>query len=257
LSAFCDRCGASVDTGDHDRCAAGRVLEPPRYCADCGRRMVVQVTPTGWTARCSRHGERRSPAGEGVTRSPAGEGVTAAEVSWRSSWEDDLQDDDHATLGALLARCFPRSFTPFGPGRSWSSARPELRLVGSVEGRPVAHLAVVRRFLQVSDVAVLVGDVGLVAVDPAVQGRALGAALLTRCRAALAELDLPFGYLTCGEHVAGFYASAGWVRVPGPTRMVRADGRVQVYGGVSMVLPVGRGIDTWPGGRVDRNGWEV
>jgi nodulation protein A len=38
---------------------------------------------------------------------------------------------------------------------------------------------------------------------------------------------------------------------------VRADGRVQVYGGVSMVLPVRRAIEAWPAGRIDRNGWEV
>jgi nodulation protein A len=176
---------------------------------------------------------------------------------WTVTWEDDLTDDDHVALGGLMARCFPRSFTPFGAGRSWSSARPELRLVASVNGRPVAHLAVLRRFLQVEERAVLVGDVGLVTVDPDRQGTGLGAALLTRGQVTLAGLDLPFGFLTCGEHVAGFYATAGWVPVPGPTRMVRADGRVQVYGGVSMVLPVGRGVDAWPAGQVDRNGWEV
>jgi nodulation protein A len=181
----------------------------------------------------------------------------AADVSWALTWEDDLDDDDHAALGGLLARCFPRSFTPFGPGRSWSSARPELRLVGSVDVRPVAHFAVLRRFLRVGDVSMLVGDVGLVAVDPDARATRLGAALLARGRATLDGLELPFGYLTCGEHVAGFYETDGWVRVPGPTRMVRADGRVQVYGGVSMVLPVRRGIEAWPAGRVDRNGWEV
>jgi hypothetical protein len=31
-------------------------LEPPRFCAGCGRRMVVQVRPDGWWAQCSRHG---------------------------------------------------------------------------------------------------------------------------------------------------------------------------------------------------------
>ncbi len=37
--------------------AAARMgLEPPRYCGQCGRRMVVQVRPDGWDARCSRHG---------------------------------------------------------------------------------------------------------------------------------------------------------------------------------------------------------
>ena len=31
-------------------------LEPPRVCAACGRRMIVQVRPDGWWAQCSRHG---------------------------------------------------------------------------------------------------------------------------------------------------------------------------------------------------------
>ncbi|APT11608.1 MULTISPECIES: biotin synthase auxiliary protein BsaP [Mycobacterium avium complex (MAC)] len=37
--------------------AAQLGLEPPRFCAACGRRMVVQVRPDGWRARCSRHGQ--------------------------------------------------------------------------------------------------------------------------------------------------------------------------------------------------------
>lgn len=32
-------------------------LEAPRFCMLCGRRMVVQVRPDGWSALCSRHGE--------------------------------------------------------------------------------------------------------------------------------------------------------------------------------------------------------
>lgn len=39
----------------HPAAAAG--LDVPRYCQLCGRRMVVQVRPDGWSARCSRHGE--------------------------------------------------------------------------------------------------------------------------------------------------------------------------------------------------------
>jgi hypothetical protein len=36
--------------------AARLGLEPPRFCAQCGRRMIVQVRPDGWWAECSRHG---------------------------------------------------------------------------------------------------------------------------------------------------------------------------------------------------------
>lgn len=53
---YCDRCGEPADVGDHHACEAARALEPPRYCAQCRRRMVVQVVPTGWTATCVEHG---------------------------------------------------------------------------------------------------------------------------------------------------------------------------------------------------------
>ena len=42
--------------GDIVPLAAQLGLEPPRYCAECGRRMIVQVRPDGWWAQCSRHG---------------------------------------------------------------------------------------------------------------------------------------------------------------------------------------------------------
>ncbi|BBZ13961.1 biotin synthase auxiliary protein BsaP [Mycobacterium branderi] len=42
--------------GSSSPTAAQLGLEPPRFCAECGRRMVVQVRPDGWWAKCSRHG---------------------------------------------------------------------------------------------------------------------------------------------------------------------------------------------------------
>ncbi|MDT4956495.1 MAG: hypothetical protein QOD31_294 [Pseudonocardiales bacterium] len=57
---FCDRCGADATTGAHADCVRARALEPPRYCSRCRRRMIVQVTPGGWTARCAEHGTHAS-----------------------------------------------------------------------------------------------------------------------------------------------------------------------------------------------------
>lgn len=54
---YCDNCGRPVNAVDHAPCHARRRLEPPRYCPRCRRRMVVQVVPRGWTARCSVHGQ--------------------------------------------------------------------------------------------------------------------------------------------------------------------------------------------------------
>src|SRR5207302_306704 len=50
--------GAAVVAGVAEAipAAAALGLEPPRYCVQCGRRMVVQVDPQGWWAKCSRHG---------------------------------------------------------------------------------------------------------------------------------------------------------------------------------------------------------
>ena len=56
-STYCGHCGNLLAEGDHAVCVQHLALEPPRYCPDCRRRMVVQVTPDHWTARCVEHGE--------------------------------------------------------------------------------------------------------------------------------------------------------------------------------------------------------
>ncbi|HKS99541.1 MAG TPA: hypothetical protein VJT31_08435 [Rugosimonospora sp.] len=53
---YCDRCGESVESGEHRACRAARALEPPRFCPHCRRRMKVQVLPSGWLAECVEHG---------------------------------------------------------------------------------------------------------------------------------------------------------------------------------------------------------
>jgi hypothetical protein len=56
---YCDRCGDELGTHPHlthEACRELRKLEPPRYCALCQRRLIVQVAPTGWEAKCSVHG---------------------------------------------------------------------------------------------------------------------------------------------------------------------------------------------------------
>jgi ribosomal protein S18 acetylase RimI-like enzyme len=56
IAPWCGQCGEPLPPEGHARCREAAGLEPPRYCAHCRRRMVVQVTPTGWTARCVEHG---------------------------------------------------------------------------------------------------------------------------------------------------------------------------------------------------------
>ena len=53
---YCDGCGRGADD-----CAGCRwEFDPPHFCAACGVRMAVNVSPNGWRARCKQHGELTS-----------------------------------------------------------------------------------------------------------------------------------------------------------------------------------------------------
>jgi nodulation protein A len=182
-------------------------------------------------------------------------------LRWRLVWESDLSDEEHAALARLFGRAYPRHAERFSGGRSWSGARPEARVVGSLDDRPVAHLGLLRRFLRVpaTGASLLVGDVGLVAVDPDLQGRGIGRRLLDQARQVLLELELPFGFLTCGPETVPFYRSGGWRLLEGQTtRMIDNRQRSEVYQGPALLLPVRARLTDWPHGHtVDRNGLEV
>lgn len=50
---FCVWCGRpSTDCDGSCR----KELDPPRYCPVCGKKLIAQVTPTGYWARCKAHG---------------------------------------------------------------------------------------------------------------------------------------------------------------------------------------------------------
>jgi uncharacterized paraquat-inducible protein A len=70
-AAFCTRCGGEL--ASHDSCdregRPGGPLDPPRFCADCGGRMTVQVIPTGYSASCLRCERRARFAAAGVLAS--------------------------------------------------------------------------------------------------------------------------------------------------------------------------------------------
>ena len=60
--AFCLWCGRPSGTGgDCADSSCRRELDPPRFCPTCGRRLRVQVAPTGVTASCRDHGPVTPP----------------------------------------------------------------------------------------------------------------------------------------------------------------------------------------------------
>jgi nodulation protein A len=171
------------------------------------------------------------------------------DLTWSVSWETELDGAAHGSLAALLARAYAGQSDRFADGRSWAGARPELRVVARAAGKPVAHAGVVRRFLRTLPEGhdVLVGDVGLVAVDPDQHGGGVGRALMARVVAALVDLDVPFGFVSCGPAVEGFYRAAGWTRLPGVTvHLIDTHHRTRVDDGPAMVHAAGRPLSAWP-----------
>jgi ribosomal protein S18 acetylase RimI-like enzyme len=56
LVPWCGQCGEALTPEGHAACRRAASLDPPRFCGHCRRRRAVQVTPSGWTARCVEHG---------------------------------------------------------------------------------------------------------------------------------------------------------------------------------------------------------
>jgi GNAT superfamily N-acetyltransferase len=182
-------------------------------------------------------------------------------LRWVQHWEADVSTAEHEALSGLLRAVYPNHWHTFIDGRDYSGARPEGRVIGFLDERPIAHLGFLRRTLRLDDGddSILCGDVGLVGVDPVQQGSGLGLLLLKQSRAVFERLSLPFGFLTCRPAVVPFYERAGWVRIPGQvSRMLDSDLRPEVNTGPALVLPVVASLSEWPRGRtVVRDGLEV
>ena len=179
---------------------------------------------------------------------------------WRLRWEADLSRDEHDAVAALLSRIYPDHAATFAEGRSWSGARPEGRVIGYSEDRPVAHLGFLRRMLRINDdSSLLVGDVGLVGVDPSLHRSGIGLRLLEEVSISFHDLALPFGFLTCRPDVVRFYERAGWRELPGQvTRMIDNELQPETYTGPALALSVRAPLSEWPSGHtVIRDGLEV
>lgn len=166
----------------------------------------------------------------------------------------------------MLRAAFPAYVNSFPGRRSWSGARPELRVVAHDRAGVAAHAGVLRRFIQVVDgdraVEQLVALVGLVAVRPDLQGSGIGKQLGSRVADSLHDLAVPFGLLGCRDEVTGYYRSVGWHPLP-PTRSVYCPldihdpSRVVETSEGWMVLPVAEPLAQWPAGDLLWNGAPV
>jgi GNAT superfamily N-acetyltransferase len=98
---------------------------------------------------------------------------------------------------------------------------PGVHVLGRADGRIVAHLMIVPRWLQPDGHPPLrTGYVELVATDPAYQGRGFASALLRRVPMLLQDYAL--GALSPSDH--RFYARLGWESWQGPLAVRTANG---------------------------------
>ncbi len=133
---------------------------------------------------------------------------------------EELGDGDFAELDALCAAAFD---TPFA--KVWERVGPGVHVVGSVDGRAVAHAMVVDRALYLgheADQALDVGYVENVATLPAAQGHGYGAAVMREINRLLDD-EYALGALATARN--GFYERLGWETWRGPTWVRSADGQ--------------------------------
>ncbi len=174
-----------------------------------------------------------------------------------SRWETALTTADHTALSALLAAAFSNEDGGFTT-QSWGWARKEARLwLADSAGRPVAHLAVERRLVDVGGAEVLVAGVGDVGVSPDLHGQGVGAALMAELgRRLRTDFAADFGFVQCSDDVVGFYRSSGWTPVPNVVRRVDPEDERTVREGLwpALVMAGRRPLPEWPDGLVDLRG---
>jgi aminoglycoside 2'-N-acetyltransferase I len=147
----------------------------------------------------------------------------------------DLTALDVAALRTLLDEAFwPMDEEPF-PESDWQHALGGVHIVAELEGRIVAHAAVVPRELHVAGRPLRTGYVEAVAVAPAAQRRGIGTGVMQPANEVI-RATYELGALGTGEH--GFYERLGWRTWQGPTfvRTPEGDRRTADEDGGIMVL---------------------
>ncbi|WP_181419957.1 GNAT family N-acetyltransferase [Curtobacterium sp. MCPF17_003] len=185
------------------------------------------------------------------------------DIRWEVVEESTLSLPDHEAIAALLGQAFPDWSHWYVGGRSWSGMQPERRVLAhDADGVVLAHVGIRRMYISVGGQDVLVGDTGLVAVAPRLQGTGVGRELMSRTAAVLEGLRVPFGFLGAGEDRIRFYAKLGWHEFPeavGTFSAFTAEGAgvSNTEQGGWMALPVAAQLEDWPAGPIWLNGQQV
>ncbi|OIH97629.1 GNAT family N-acetyltransferase [Curtobacterium sp. MCBA15_001] len=185
------------------------------------------------------------------------------DIRWEVVEENALNLSDHEGIAAMLGQAFPDWSHWYVGGRDYAGMQPERRVIArDADGVVLAHVGIRRMFITVGGQDVLVGDTGIVAVAPRLQGTGIGRELLDRTHAVLEGLRVPYGFLGAGEDRIPFYAHMGWHEIPdavGTFSAFTAEGAgvTETEQGGWMVRPVTAALEDWPSGPIWLNGQQV
>ncbi|HEX5014761.1 MAG TPA: GNAT family N-acetyltransferase [Candidatus Limnocylindrales bacterium] len=159
-----------------------------------------------------------------------------AATSIRQLATADLTDDEIRAVRRLLWAAFEGEEGGEFTEDDWQHGLGGIHVIGSVDGRIVAHGSVVGREIHVGGRPLATGYVEAVAVDPAEQRRGHGTAVM-RDVGAIITSTFELGVLGTGEH--GFYERLGWRTWQGPSyvRLPSGDEPTPDEDGYIMVLP--------------------
>ncbi|MDF0516621.1 NodA family N-acyltransferase [Bradyrhizobium yuanmingense] len=194
------------------------------------------------------------------------------QVQWRVRWESELCLADHVELSEFFRKSYGPTGAfnaqPFENNRSWAGARPEVRVIGYDARGIAAHIGLLRRFIKVGEVDLLVGELGLYAVRPDLEGLGITHSMRVMYPV-LHELGVPFGFGTVRpaleKHITRMLGRQGLARLLSGIRVRSTHPDVylnlpttRIDDALVLVLPIVRSIGEWPTGTIiDRNGPEL
>ena len=131
-----------------------------------------------------------------------------------------LREHEEAELRTLCELAWIAKGSEFRPS-DWQAARAGTHFVVAEGGAVVAHAAVVDRTLELEGRPLRTGYVEAVATLPERQGQGLASAVM---RAVNAFVDERYELGALDTATPGFYERLGWMRWPGRTAVMTAEG---------------------------------
>jgi GNAT superfamily N-acetyltransferase len=156
---------------------------------------------------------------------------------------NEFDEDENRQIEAVDRLAFAGSEDDL----DWASG--EWLAVGKLAGQIVCITGILKRRIQVGEMALDVGGISGVATHPDHQRHGFGSLLLQRAAEFMgADLHVDFGFLVCGKQTIPFYSKLGW-EVVEAEMVFDFRGAKRLFQGTIMVLPLGE--KCWPAGRID------